>query len=515
MSSLPPAGGGNGSGSKTNSVGNGPSSSSSSSSSKLYNWKQRGRTVVKTITKSTKSSTLSHQQKTKRTKMILMFIIPMLAVVGTAMNYYFLPLAELGFGLDDEGSGQRGGRGGSSLSSSVGGGGGGVSSRSSLSMSWCDQVKKARSKLMPQLQINYKCDDLMPATSAVVCMLTDGTTEEKASRTVFAARDYINGAMALGASVQRYIDPLKTHQLLLLRDGFTLDDDDMVRLQSVGWTIGTAPNFDLERKYIPKFPRYKTTYTKVTAIGLSEYDCVMLMDADTLAIGDLRGVLSDCKHTVFRHPANRVGGVIDLYAGRWKLFNTGSILWKTSTAEMERVYQLSKNSSWMKRFSSDQAFLNSVYSEREHNLTFNREIVELDTVESRTLTSTSTTTGQEVTTIQPIIPHKKAQRGAVVPLSWDYNAQTHVEVHNPDWWEQHRSTVKILHYTEKKGWQCNKTFEEPPPIQSMPKNCPRENPICFCREAHLYWKALEEAESAATKSLEASKRYKRIESSSS
>mmetsp|Transcript_10945 Transcript_10945/g.26086 ORF Transcript_10945/g.26086 Transcript_10945/m.26086 type:complete len:503 (-) Transcript_10945:77-1585(-) len=500
MPSLPPVGGGNGGGSSSK------NNNGSSSSSKLYNWKQRGRTVVKTTTKPTKSSTLSHQQKTKRTKMILMFIIPMLAIVGTTMNYYFLPLTELGFGLDDE----TGGRGGASSSSSSSSSVASAASRSSIGKSWCDQVKKARSKLMPQLRINYECDDMMPATSAVVCMLTDGTTEEKASRVVFTARDYINGAMALGASVQRHIDPLKTHQLLLLREGFTLDDDDMIRLKSVGWTIGTAPNFDLAPKYIPKFPRYKTTYTKVTAIGLSEYDCVMLMDADTLAVGDLRGVLSDCKHTVFRHPANRVGGVIDLYSGRWKLFNTGSILWKTSTAEMERVYQLSKDSSFMKRFSSDQAFLNSVYSEREHNLTFNKEIVDLDTIESRTLTST--TNGQQII-IQPVVPHNDAQRGAVVPLSWDYNAQTHVEVQNPDWWEQHRPTVKVLHFTEKKGWQCNKTLEEPPPIQSMPKKCPKENPICFCREAHLYWKALEEAEDAATKRLEVSKRYNRPQSS--
>jgi hypothetical protein len=355
-------------------------------------------TALKWKRGTTTNGTIINRQRSKRTKTMIMIGVPFLAVVGTIMNYYFLKLSELGFGGGDNGGGA------AADNNNI------VSNPTKSSgKSWCDQVKQARSNLMPSLHIKYNCDDMMPATSAIVCMLTDGTSEEKATRVVFTAKNYINGAMALGASLQRNIDPIKTHQLLLLREGFTLDEDDMIRLQSVGWTLGTAPNFDLEPRYVPTFARYKTTYTKVTAIGLSEYECVMLMDADTLAVGDLRGVMSDCENTVFLHPANRVAGVLDLFAGRWKLFNTGSILWRTSSAEMGRVFGLSRNSSFMKKFSSDQAFLNAVYSEREFNFTLNQEIVGLDTIESRKMSD-----GQ----ISPVVPHDIAQRGAVVPLSW-------------------------------------------------------------------------------------------------
>mmetsp|Transcript_31253 Transcript_31253/g.73618 ORF Transcript_31253/g.73618 Transcript_31253/m.73618 type:complete len:434 (-) Transcript_31253:135-1436(-) len=355
---------------------------------------------------------------------------------------------------------------------------------------WCEQVKEARDDLtMTHLRVSYPCEGMKPAKSAIVCMLTDGSTEEKANRIVFTARDYINGAMSLGASLHGNIDPSQTHQLLLLREGFELDKDDIIRLESVGWTIGTAPNFPLEQKYLPTFPRYKTTYTKVTAIGLSEYKCVMLMDADTLAIGDLREVMK-CD-TTFLHPSNRVGGTLDWYRGKWLNYNTGSILWKTSAKEMERVFELTKDSSFMKRYGSDQDFLNNVYPDRINNRTLNNEVMALDTAESRKVGNA----------LVPVIPHSAARSSSVAPLSWDYNAQTHAEVQNWDFWNSHRSTVRILHFTEKKGWQCDRSTDEPPPPEEMPEKCDKNIPICFCREAHLYWRALEKAEKLAEVAL--------------
>lgn len=352
---------------------------------------------------------------------------------------------------------------------------------------WCDKVSEARNSLQTNMHIRYPCEKMKPATSAIVCMLTDGSTEEKANRIVFTATDYIHGAMSLGASLAGKIDPSETHQLLLLREGFELAADDLIRLEAVGWTIGTAPDFPLQKKYLPKFPRYKTTYTKVTAIGMSEYKCVLLMDADTLAVGDLRDIMK-CD-TVFRNPNNKVAGTLDWYRNHWEYFNTGSILWKTDSKEMERVFNLTVDDSFMKRFSSDQAFLNNVYHERlEDDLDLNKEIVALDTSEARRLSGNS---------LSPVIPHKAANKGAVVPLSWDYNAQTHTEVQSPKFWLAHRPYTKILHFTEKKGWQCDKTLDEPIPFEKMPKKCKKEIPICFCREAYLYWRALEKAEAAS------------------
>lgn len=369
--------------------------------------------------------------------------------------------------------------------------------------SWCLRVKRARAESnLPHLQISYPCESLKPAVSAIVCMLTDGTTEQKTTRTVFAARDYINGALALGASLDGKTDKSQTHQLLLLREGFELENDDLTRLESVGWQIGTAPNFPIEKKYEPKFPRYKTTYTKVTVIGLSEYKCALLLDADTLVVGDLRDILK-CD-TVFHSPLNRVAGVLDFYRLGWKYFNTGSILWKTSTDELERVYKLTKNSSFMKRYPSDQDFLNNVYPERLKNVTLNNEIVALDNIISRE--SKAQNGG-----LDPVIPHSGAKEGAVVPLSWDYNAQTHTAEQNKDFWNSHRSTTKILHFTEKKGWQCNERYD-PVATSTIRRNCnankkEKRDKLCFCDDAHLYFSALKKAEQAYAIKLVSAQRF--------
>jgi len=346
-------------------------------------------------------------------------------------------------------------------------------------MNWCEQVEQARQDLSPTLHIKVPCTTMNPkAISAIVCMLTDGVAENQTTNMIFSATDYLHGAMALGASLQGKIDPTKTHQLLLLREGFILADDDMIRLQAVGWIVGTAPNVPLQDRYLPQFPRYKTTYTKISAIGLSEYKCVMLMDADTLAIGDLKDLLS-CN--IFTEPQHRVATTIDLYGGYWHYFNSGSILWKTSSKEMDRVFQLTKDPTWMKAFTSDQDFLNAVYPERLNN-TLNWEI------------------------IQRKVRQMEGGGAQVVDMGWEYNAQTHVEVQRSEWYESNRKDVKILHYTEKKGWQCEERHTLPPPISEMPTNCNQDKtiPICFCREAHLYWDALSTAKTLADQALKIS-----------
>jgi hypothetical protein len=350
-------------------------------------------------------------------------------------------------------------------------------SQKSETQSWCDQVAAARSDLDETLRIAYPCEALKPATSAVVTMLTAGVSDEKkASRVVFTAKNYIEGAMALGQSVRKNIDTSWTHMLLLVREGFVLAPDDETRLKSVGWTIGTAPDFHLLPKYVPRFPRYKTTYTKVSAIGLAEYKCVMLMDADALVVGDVKNLMT-CD--IFTEPQHQVAGTLDYFRKSWFLFNTGSILWKTSVQEMNRVFQLSRDETFMKRFSSDQEFLNNVYPDRM-NKEINQEIIAGNL--------------------------ENANKGKVAYLPWDYNAQTHTEVEIPHWWKSHRSNVKIIHFTQKKGWQCPERHEEPIPWDQMPSPCKKEEPICYCRNAHLYWNSLDEAKELASKALEEGKK---------
>jgi len=378
--------------------------------------------------------------------------------------------------------------------------------------SWCDQVRSARQDIDPLLRIHYPCEHLSPAISAVVCMITAGVPEGKESRTVFSKSDYINGALALGMSLRQNMNTdsptatTTTHMLFLVRDGYTIPKSDEERLRAVGWTIGTAPKYELEKQYIPRFARYATTYTKLSAMGLSEYKCVMLMDADTLAVGNLDSLMdcslfatndSDGSQRVasekMTYEVPRLAGALDYYHGRWMHFNTGVLLYNTAVNkrkdnsqvnEVQRVYKLTQNADFMKRFESDQIYLNNVYPERT-NVELNNRIIE----EENENKSSNVREG----------------KGEVISLPFRSNMQTHVEVQLPQFWETRKLQIfgpansnaaaydgTILHFTEKKGWQCPELYE-PPSTPNAGKCDGKKEPLCFCREGWRYWRALRDA----------------------
>eukprot|EP00928_Gymnodinium_smaydae_P048424 TRINITY_DN32375_c0_g1_i1.p1 TRINITY_DN32375_c0_g1~~TRINITY_DN32375_c0_g1_i1.p1 ORF type:complete len:721 (+),score=66.34 TRINITY_DN32375_c0_g1_i1:24-2186(+) len=361
-------------------------------------------------------------------------------------------------------------------------------SKADTGPSHCDRVAEARSKLPQFLHSSYPCESLPPARSAVVTMITAGVEAGKTSRVVFSRADYVEGALALGASLRKHSSGVAAtaaamkkgdggrredgvHMLLLVREGFSLDPREEKQLKSVGWIIGTAPKFELQRKYVPRFPRYATTYTKVAAIGLSEYECVLLMDADTLAVGSIDNIL-DCSLFDAKHPEQRVAGALDYYQGRWMHFNTGSLLYRTDAAELKRVHALTRNETFMKQFQSDQIFLNNVYPERT-NVKKNQAIL------------AGADKGWEV-------------GKSVVTLPFEANAQTHIEVQLPSFWADHLPGAKIFHFTEKKGWQCPRTYDPPAPVPApshgQQGKCDRKEPTCFCREGYRYWRALRDAD---------------------
>jgi hypothetical protein len=155
--------------------------------------------------------------------------------------------------------------------------------------------------------------------SAVVCVLTGGAkNRDAATPKLSAVADYVDGVLALGASLDGTIDPNKTHMLLLVRqeedshEEPLLSPQDQRRIESVGWTVGTAPNFPLPEEFTPKFPRYKHVYTKLAVVGLEEYDCLLIVDADALVIGDLRDLMR-CNQT-FTQPHHRLAAGLD-FAG--------------------------------------------------------------------------------------------------------------------------------------------------------------------------------------------------------
>ena len=355
-----------------------------------------------------------------------------------------------------------------------------VNDANSATRKWCGKVNEARKDLYSELKIEVPCET-MPATakSAIVTYLTAGKPDGKGSNIVFTGSDYINGVLALGASIQDHLtNKSDTHMLLLVNDGFPFPSKTVQdRLEKLGWIIGTAPHVPIESQYLPRFERYKTVYNKISAIGLAEYDCVLLLDADTLVIDNIDDLMT-CQ--VFREHGTKqdkdednmqyhAAGVLDYYRRRWMHVNTGSILWNTSTKEMNRVFDLTRNSTFMQRFQSDQIFINTVYPDRD-NIEINQKILK----------------GEE---------DEENDWGSVIPLPWGYNAQTHVEYQLPEFWMEHLSEVKILHYTQRKGWQCPQNTTKPinNTLKYISDNDCGPDPNCACSEGYRWYQYLEKA----------------------
>jgi lipopolysaccharide biosynthesis glycosyltransferase len=128
----------------------------------------------------------------------------------------------------------------------------------------------------------------------------------------------------------------------------------------------------------------------------------------------------------------------------------------------------------MTLFSSDQSFFNHAYPERL-NRTINRQLAAGD-----------------------YSSLEENNNGQIVPLPWEYNAQTHVEVRFKEYWRAHRNKTKILHFTERKGWQCQKRHRPLNPKRyqraSLCVSSRDKHPLCNCIEGHWWWNALAKAE---------------------
>ena len=141
---------------------------------------------------------------------------------------------------------------------------------------WCENIEQARSALNPSLRIAVtSCESLLPAKSAIVVYITAGVSPEMTSRVVFSAQDYINGVLALGSSLLDHLASDNVHKLLLLQQAFldSLSPELLGKLKKY-WTIGIAPKVNIDAKYLPRFKRYRSVYSKLSILGLAEYECV-------------------------------------------------------------------------------------------------------------------------------------------------------------------------------------------------------------------------------------------------
>ena len=135
---------------------------------------------------------------------------------------------------------------------------------------------------------------------------------------------------------------------------------------------------------------------------------------------------------------------------------------------MNRVYNLTKDENFMRRFESDQIFTNAVYPDR--------------------------TDRKKNARIMDGSDQSQDNWGRVADLGWQYNAQTHVEYQLPDFFEQHLNDIKIFHFTQFKGWQCPEEYGGPPNPKKQfdAKRC-RQNSGCACNEGYRWWEYLAKA----------------------
>lgn len=90
----------------------------------------------------------------------------------------------------------------------------------------------------------------------------------------------------------------------------------------------------------------------------------------------------------------------------------------------------------MTRFESDQIFTNIVYKDRT-NKTLNQFIIDGNA--------------------------SPELWGQVADMGWAFNAQTHIEFQNPTFWDANKDALKIIHFLQRKGWQCPERHSPPPP----------------------------------------------------
>jgi hypothetical protein len=138
---------------------------------------------------------------------------------------------------------------------------------------------------------------------------------------------------------------------------------------------------------------------------------------------------------------------------------------------MNRVYALTKDKSFMKRFESDQIFTNTVYPYR-NDVKLNEKLMNGESVD-----------------VDP------EELGEIAHLPWEYNAQTHLEYQRPSFWDPRVDELKIIHFTQKKGWQCQQRYDEPEALdlKRPPTNDCKMDTDCACHEGYRWYQYLKKA----------------------
>mmetsp|Transcript_64389 Transcript_64389/g.172319 ORF Transcript_64389/g.172319 Transcript_64389/m.172319 type:complete len:240 (+) Transcript_64389:181-900(+) len=190
-----------------------------------------------------------------------------------------------------------------------------------------------------------------------------------------------------------------------------------------GWTICSLPT--IQGPATDKTNRFLDAlmYSKFNAWRLTEYQAVLLLDSDTMAVGDPTGAFRDvlprmlAANRSLAAARDRPADTRCRFGTSWNHFNAGVLLLLPS---LETFAMLNRSISEVPHNvdSAEQDLLNRLYHEGDHQHEF-------------------------------------------MELPFPYNAIVITKYCQPDVWDKHRGDLRLIHMTTAKGWMYSSHWDKP------------------------------------------------------
>jgi len=181
---------------------------------------------------------------------------------------------------------------------------------------------------------------------------------------MISTASYVELAVVLGKSILLYSQlPCSVDKLLLVIEGTSLSPAERLSLENVGWRLEyisklTAPGIN---PTTVKHERYIPLVSKLHIFGMTQYDGILFLDADTLVLGDIYELFTNDLRLMWTQ-GKALGWVRDQPAT--PTFNAGVMLVAPSQSLYEQLMYSIETDDF--DFSmAEQGFLNSFFGEKK------------------------------------------------------------------------------------------------------------------------------------------------------
>ena len=183
---------------------------------------------------------------------------------------------------------------------------------------------------------------------------------------LLTSENYVDLSIILGKSISHYSDvPCHVSRVLMIRKGLILKHRDIELLSKSPWQIKYVDPIPFSSTLLStmKHRRYEHTLLKLHILGMTEYDCILFLDSDTMVTGNIMELFEQQMPTMLKQ-----GRVIawsrDLGPQADCKYSSGVMMVLPSRSLSEQVlYFLSSYDSGLKY--GEQSLLNSFFSSRE------------------------------------------------------------------------------------------------------------------------------------------------------